>query len=303
MSKGKWSEEAYTSLKRDYATKSTTEVFTSKKIHKEMSPIGVKFRECRDSAEFPNSIPIGFMLDVTGSMGMIPEFIVREKMGDLMKTLLDHGVPDAQVLFGGIGDHNVDEAPLQVSQFEPGTQELNKWLTTLWLEGGGGDTPESYFLAWLFFARHTSIDCFEKRGEKGFLFTAGDANTLPGISKDRFEKLMGYTIDADLTAQQLLAEASRMYHVFHLHIHETPTGRSETIIKSWEQLLGENLIMVEDYKTIAEIIATTVAVVRGADIKKVVDGFDDKTKHLVTNALVRVSAEVAKKSGEGVVTL
>jgi hypothetical protein len=305
MGSSSWSSDAFSKLKADHSTKSTAQIFTSTKIDNDMSPKNVKFRESRDSDAHPESVAVAVFLDVTGSMGMIPERLVREKLGALMTTLIDHGVPDAHVLFGAIGDHYSDTTPLQVGQFEAGTDELNKWLTKIYLEGGGGgQNKESYLLAWLFAGRHTSIDCFEKRDEKGFLFTIGDEATWDEAEKDRLADLLGYSLEANVTSAQLLAEAQRMYNVFHLHIKETSTGRQQNIIDSWKDKLGERVIIVEDYNNVAEIIASTVAVVRGADIQKVVAGFDDHTAKQVTNALVKVGAGVVgSKQKSGVVTL
>lgn len=304
MGRSTWSDDAYTHLKKDYSTKSTKQIFTSDSLDKDMSPLNVKFRESRDSDLHPNSLAVAVFLDVTGSMGMIPAILVRQKLGALMTTLNAHGIPGAHVFFGAIGDHYSDSTPLQVGQFEAGTEELNKWLTKIFLEGhGGGQDMESYSLAWLFAARHTSIDCFEKRSEKGFLFTIGDEAVHPKLETDRLKQLLGYDFSEDLSAEQLLNEAKRMYHVFHLHIHETSTGKSQSIIDRWKDLLGERVIIVEDHNNVAEIIASTVAVVQGADLKHVVSGFDDATAKQVSNALVKVSTDLTKKQKDGVVSL
>ncbi len=304
MGSSAWSSDAYSHLQKDYSTKSTTQIFTSQGLDKDMSPKDVKFRESRDSDVHPESVAVMVMLDETGSMGRIPEILVREKLGALMTTLITHGVPHAHVLFGGIGDQYSDNSPLQVGQFEAGTDELNGWLTKLYLEGGGGgQNMESYPLAWLFAGRHTSIDCFEKRGEKGFLFTIGDESYHPKIEKEKLKEILGYEFGEDVSAEQLLNEAQRLYHVFHLQIHETSTGRSQTIVDSWKSLLGERVIVVEDFNNVAEIIASTVAVMRGADLKNVVAGFDDATAKQVSNALVLVTSDLATTKKEGILTV
>ncbi|HAO33838.1 MAG TPA: hypothetical protein DCQ84_12920, partial [Candidatus Competibacteraceae bacterium] len=63
---------------------------------------------------------------------------------------------------------------------------IARQLRRLWLEkGGGGNACESYTLPWYFAATHTAIDCFEKRGKKGYLFTVGDEEPpleLPGAA-------------------------------------------------------------------------------------------------------------------------
>jgi len=302
MGNSSWSNDAYNHLRANYSTKSTAQVFGNRNIDKDMSPRGIAFRESRDSAAHPESLAIGVFLDETGSMGTIPDVLVRQKLGNLMNTLIAHGVPDAQVLFGGIGDQYADNSPLQVGQFESGTDELNNWLTKIFLEGGGGgQSMESYALAWLFFARHTSIDCFEKRNQKGFLFTIGDEGVHKMLERDFLSNLLGYQFYEDIPAEQLLAEAQRMYHVFHLHV--TETGSSVGIAAGWRKLLQERLIIVEDHNNIAEIIASTVAVVMGADLKKVVAAFDTTTAKQVTNALVQINNGVITGQQSGIVSL
>jgi hypothetical protein len=304
MGYSRWSNDAYDHLKASYSSKSRAHVFSSTSIDKDMSPFGVQFRESRDSDTHPESLAIGVFLDVTGSMGSIPDMLIRHKLGHLMNTLISHGVPDAHVLFGGIGDLYADKSPLQAGQFEAGTDELNKWLTKTYLEGGGGgQTKESYSLAWLFAARHTSIDCFEKRNQKGFLFTIGDEGDHEQLNRNALTSLLGYQFNENLSAKQVLAEAQRMYHVFHLHIHETATGQTQSVIDDWKQLLQERVIIVEDYNNVAEIIASTVAVVMGADLKNVVAGFDKATAKQVTNALVKISRDVASPKMGGIISL
>jgi hypothetical protein len=304
MGSSRWSNDAYSHLRANYSTKSTAQLFSCTSLDKDMSPWGVQFRESRDSAAHPESLAIGVFLDETGSMGSIPDMLVRHKLGDLMNTLIAHGVPDAHVLFGGIGDHYSDTSPLQVGQFEAGTEELNRWLTKIYLEGcGGGQNMESYALAWLFFARHTSIDCFEKRNQKGFLFTIGDEGVHKLLEKEFLTNLLGYPFHENIAAEQLLSEAERMYHVFHLHVRETATGKTPSIIEEWRRLLHEKLIIVEDYNNIAEIIASTVAVVMGADLKKVVAAFDKTTAKQVSNALVAINRDLVANKPGGIITL
>lgn len=299
-----WSQSTYNSIQDDYKTKSTAKIFTNTTTDNLMNPKGIKFRESRDSDAHPATMAVMFWLDVTGSMGAIPEDLARHKLGALMNTLIAHGLADAQVFFGGIGDHHSDSAPLQIGQFESGTVELDQWLTKLFLEGGGGgQTMESYLLAWLFAARHTSIDCFEKRKQKGFLFTAGDEWCHDGVDARHLKEIMGYTENVDITREQILAEAQQMYHVFHIHINQGSYKDAPQVVNPWKKLLNERFLICEDYNTIAELVASTVAVVHGIDLKAVTSGFDSKTANLITNALANVSREVAKTDSSGVLAL
>jgi len=130
------------SLGYDTVTKATADtVFKQNKlgmIHEEMKPSKALLRESRDSETHPNSVPIVVALDETGSMGDIPIHMVKEGLPKMVSKIIQNGVPDPQILFLGIGDHECDSAPLQVGQFESGDAELDLWLTRTWNERGGG---------------------------------------------------------------------------------------------------------------------------------------------------------------------
>jgi hypothetical protein len=250
-----------------YKTKSAREIFKERFMSKDMNPMGVKIRESRDSDDHPESISIIIALDHTGSMGSVPHHLVKEGLPNLMAKIMDKGIKDPQILFLGIGDHKYDKAPLQIGQFESSDPLMDKWLTEVYLEGGGGGNGgESYLLAWYFASRHTSIDCFEKRGKKGYLITIGDEPTFKGIPEDAIKKIMGevaplpfdeedWTPDGELTAEDLLAEAKRKYEVYHIHIHQTKQGQMEKNIESWKDLMGNNLIVAESKEDVPDIIS------------------------------------------------
>ena len=298
----RWSDDAYSYLKGTRTNASVNDIFTNNKTGAaatSMLPKGVHFRESRDSDIHPESLSIAVFLDVTGSMGRIPEVLVREKLGSLMNTLISHGIEHPQILFGGIGDHVSDRYPLQVGQFESGTDELDKWLTEIYLEGGGGgQSMESYLLAWLFGARHTSCDCFDKRGQKGFLFTIGDEANWNTLDKNSLKEIMGYPEPVELTDEQLLEEVERSYHVFHIHINEASYKNNPTVLGYWKSRLGERLIILDDYNAIAETIAATVAIIHGADMKQILQSFDKKTANTVSNALTKIDRSLAKQPAQ-----
>ncbi|MEZ4983942.1 MAG: hypothetical protein R2795_02700 [Saprospiraceae bacterium] len=229
-------------------------------------------------------------------MGQIPEQLIRYKLGALMDTLEMHGVQDTQVMFSAIGDHYLDRAPLQVGQFESGTEELNAGLASIFLEGGGGGTSqESYLLAWLVAGRHTSIDCFEKRAQKGFLFTIGDEASWSKIEAARLKQVLGYQPAEDLTDRELLAQAQRMYHVFHIHANETGYRNHAGVLNYWRSLLGQHLLVLDDHTAVAELIASTVATTLGYDLATVTAGFDSGVANTVHKALAGVSTSLGAR--------
>lgn len=211
-----------TSLSRgiSYQTKSREEVFAQRAMHRDMDVKG-KIRESRDSDEHPTSYPIIIALDVTGSMGVIPEYLIKVGFPEIMKKIMDEGIEHPQVCFLGIGDHYTDISPLQVGQFESSDELLDKWLKIIWLEGhGGGNGGESYSLAWYFAARHTSIDSFLKRGQKGVLITIGDEPCHGSLSQESIKKLLGDTLEGvrDLEASNILREAQESWNVYHINL-------------------------------------------------------------------------------------
>ena len=243
-----------------YDTNSVEENFKSRSIQSAMNPTGLKLRESRDSDAHPNSVAIIIALDVTGSMLSVPQEMVKEGLPTIMSTIIQGGTPDPQVLFLGIGDHECDKSPLQVGQFESGDEELDMWLTQIYLErGGGSNDGESYMLAWYTAAFHTSIDCLEKRGQKGFLFTIGDEPVLPRIYASSLKKIFGDGQYQDWKTTDLLARAQEKYNVFHIHTRETGTGRRWDSEEKWKELLGQNLIVVENHTEIPHKIAEIVS--------------------------------------------
>lgn len=243
-----------------YATSSPTAIFLERSINNAMNPCGVQIRESRDSSEHPESLAIIIALDVTGSMGSVPHYLVKEGLPAIMDAIINSGIKDPQVLFLGIGDHECDHAPLQVGQFESSDELLDKWLTTIFLEGGGGSNyGESYMLAWYFAAYHTDIDCLNKRGQKGFLFTIGDEPVLKSIPKVAIKSIMGDGQYEDFDSSKLLEKAMEKYNCFHIHIRETGSGSRQSVIDHWKQIIQDNLIIANRRQDVASIISEVVS--------------------------------------------
>ena len=250
-----------------YASGSSQEIFKAQTINSSMSPKGVNLRESRDSQEHPNSLAIVLALDVTGSMGSVPHYLVKEGLPNIMGSIIQNGVKDPQMLFLGIGDHECDSFPLQVGQFESSDELLDKWLTDIYLEGGGGGNKgESYLLAWYFSAKHTSIDCWEKRKQKGFLFTVGDEPVLKTVPVGALRHIMGDGQYENFDSLKLLDMAREKYNVYHIHIKETASGSRQYVIDGWRQLFGDHLIVAERHEDVSKIIADIVT--EGARVQK-----------------------------------
>lgn len=237
------------------------ERFTSRHIHKDLDPKGVKLRESCDSADNPQSNAIIIALDVTGSMGYLAEEIAKKGLGVLFQRILDDKpVSDPHLMFMGIGDAHCDQAPLQVSQFEADNRIVEQ-LTMLYLEGGGGgNNTESYTLPWYFAAEHTIIDCFEKRGKKGYLFTVGDEEAPGPLLHKQISQFIGDTPQSDILPAQLLKQVQEKYNVYHIIIEEGSYARRsiDTVRGSWNALMGQNALSLKDYKKLGEGIVSII---------------------------------------------
>lgn len=257
-----WSDAAYRRVSSERASASSAEIFRGERsIDPLMDPHGLKVREARDSEHHPNSVPIVVAFDVTGSMGDIPTRFAKEMLGSLMARLVEHGwVNDPQVLFAAIGDAESDRAPLQIGQFESGL-EMDMWLTRLWLEGGGGDAPESYTLAHWFGAYHTATDSFEKRGKRGYLFTIGDAPHKP-LQPGHIQRVFGSVPQQPTDSAAVLAAAAERYELFHVLVTRGNPPDQSTL-GEWSGLLGDRLLVLDRTEAICELIGVAMAVREG----------------------------------------
>jgi len=268
MGSGSFDAAAYSTFSRSTAGKSTAHIYTSSGINKDLDPKNITVRESRDSADNPNATPIIVALDVTGSMGILADVIAREGLGTLFRELLDSKpVSDPHLMFMGIGDANYDSAPLQVSQFEADNRIVDQ-LTKLYLEhGGGGNGFESYNFPWYFAAAHTEIDCFIKRAKKGYLFTVGDEEAPGDLTNAQILEFTGDRPERSMTTAEMLADAQRKYHVFHIMIAEGNHARSheDRVRSTWLDLLGERAVWLKDHKKLAETIVGIIEVNEGRD--------------------------------------
>lgn len=238
------------------------------KVHEKLS-IAESYRgirECRDSETHPESNAIAAIFDVTGSQGEVPKEL-EANLKDLMGLLLKNNyLPDAEVLFGAVGDSTSDRVPLQIGQFEPGAEELMNFFQRVFLEGmGGGQGTESYQNAFYFMARHTELDSFEKRGKKGYLFMTGDELPYNQVRPEEIKKLMGGAgPEAPIPTTQIIKEVKEKYVVFFIIPLLTSGGRDPRVWSTWQSLLGKEYVLgMEQTDQISELIGTTVGVAEG----------------------------------------
>lgn len=304
MGTSRWDDSAWMSHTSSVKTKTREEIFSSSHMSEKFDPKKITVRESRDSALNPNSNAIIVALDVTGSMGINAEQLARNGLGVMVEEIIKRKpVSDPHVMCMGIGDVKYDDAPLQVTQFEADIT-IAEDLKNIYLEGGGGGNCfESYNLAWYFAALNTSIDCYEKRGKKGYLFTLGDEEAPEDLLASEIRKVFGNQETKDYTSEQLLNMASKMYHVYHIVVKQGSHARHyfDDVMKSWKELLGQRVLVLEKNEDLAEVIVSTIEVNEGRAIKDVIDSWSPDKALSVKTAITQLAPYEGGSSGTGVV--
>lgn len=261
MGGGRYDYEEHQSATAARAGQSKDQVFSQGACHPQMHPRGIKVRESRDSDHHPDSVAIVFALDVSGSMGEIPVQLAFKTMPTFMRGVLP-ALPDAQVCFMAVGCAWGDRSPLQVGQFESESALIDKWLGMLHLEGGGDWRGESYDLAMYFAARHTAIDCHEKRKRRGYFFMTGDEVFFMRLLPATVDQVIGDTIPAEIGIEALTDELAERYRPFFL-IPDPARAKSDGTETSWRLLLGDCVIVLGAPEDTAAAAALLVGICEG----------------------------------------
>ncbi len=151
MGSGVWSASSFSDYSKSKGRTVTRGVasdqgmFSQRYLHPDLDPKN-KIRECVDSEEHPETIPVILALDVTGSMGAACKK-VAQSLNVIMSRLFDN-YKDIEFMVMAIGDLECDDVPLQVSQYESDVR-IAGHTDKIFFEGhGGGNGYESYTVAW-----------------------------------------------------------------------------------------------------------------------------------------------------------
>lgn len=252
---------------------SLQDFYTQTKIHKDLKPYKV-VRECCDSEEHPNTIPVIIGLDVTGSMGRAC-VKTAQSLNTIITSLYDK-FNDIEFMIMGIGDLAYDSAPIQASQFESDVR-IAEHLDKVYMEhGGGGNGFESYTAAWYFGLHHTKLDCW-KRGKKGIIITMGDEPLNPYLPKYPLEKITGDNLEADVETKDLYELTKEKFDIYHIAIDDFDDCYQiykSRVDKTFKDVLKEN------YKisTLDELPSTIVKCIENS-----VNGYSTENSVEATN--------------------
>lgn len=266
MGGGSWTTQAYcnymstTKSIHDTDTlnvKTVNQFYTAHHLDSSLNPYGVEYRECCDSDEHPNTVPVIIGLDVTGSMGSACAAVARQL--DKIITGLYSDVDDVEFMVMGIGDFAYDDAPLQVSQFESDVRICDQ-LGKIWFErGGGGNAFESYTAAWYFALNHTKLDCW-KRGKKGIIITLGDEPLNPYLPGREMERVFGYK-SQDINTEDLYKQVTEKFDVYHIIITDPESCGTRYLERdkaSWGKILDNQHLFAKKSTELPTIIRDIV---------------------------------------------
>jgi len=302
MGGGSWDPNAWKTASKATRGRSVSENFTARKIDSTLDPKNIRVRESRDSEAHPNSLAVILAGDVTGSMGMCANVIIQKGLGLTMEALLaekDKGY-DPQIMVAGIGDFLYDKSPLQLTQFETEVGPMVEQTQKIFIEGGGGgNNTESYDGIWLAGAMLTSIDCFEKRKKKGYIFTIGDERAPRVLTKEDLLSKAGISVEDDVASKDALEMAERTYNVFHVIVAEGSHARYsgiDVVKASWLPLLGQRVLILNKLDDLAEVIVSAIRINEGENAEDVIGAWSGGTAVTVREA-VKGMTPAAKSSG------
>jgi hypothetical protein len=289
----------------NFSGKSTTQIFTAKKMAKSLNPLNIKVREARDSVANPYSTPLILGSDVTGSMGMIAHKLITDGVPTVAKEIYTRKpISDPQIMMmaigdarGGWSDDDGDASPLQTTQFEADALTLLGQVKDLHVEGGGnGNGGEGYSLAHYFASNRVVSDSWEKRRKKGYIFTIGDEPCHLVNRASELERVFGGKFERDYTAEEIADAALRTFEVFHVVLVNEGYCRSsrKEVLDNWNRVLPQRIIQLEDLSMLAETIVSTIQVVEGASKATVASSWGDKNALVIANAI----KDVAARSGQ-----
>ena len=99
-------------------------------------------RQCHDSEEHPNTVPVILALDVTGSMGRAAVKAATCLNSIMTGIFCSDEIKDVEFCVMSIGDIHYDRAPIQISQFESDIR-IAEQMDEVFFEGGGGGKSKS----------------------------------------------------------------------------------------------------------------------------------------------------------------
>ncbi|HVO70015.1 MAG TPA: hypothetical protein VMT24_08220 [Aggregatilineaceae bacterium] len=311
MGSGTWSTNAY-EVRLNQRQSQGQDVFAynrgARGVHPTLDPDGLEMRESRDGAEHPDSNAIIVGLDVSGSMGRVVRAIHKDLPQFFRLLMGHHYIPHPQILFAAFSNGRCDQVPLQIGQFESDNRmDINLENMVMGAPlAGGCDPQESAEIMFYIAAHHTSIDCWEKRQRKGYLFLITDEPAYTQVKKDEINRIISPVLHDDIPLENAIAEAAEHYHLYVV----TPAGANgavnQSMLEFWKSYVGpDHVVVLKNPDDISEIMALTIGLTEHAirledglqHLKT--DGASQDTLEALSAALATIAEQSVKGSGLG----
>lgn len=265
MGSGKWDHGTYSSARSTRASAGIDDFHYSKTstketpIHPNLDPMRIKDKpfkklESRDSAEHPESNAVFVSFDVTGS-NYTRAIDAQKKLPNLMDMLHNY-LPDPQVLIAANDDITVEhKRSIQISDFESDNRIDEHIRNIILTNNGGGNDGESYDLILLAASSMTVLDCFEKRGRKGYFFMYADEPIFTHVDSHHVHEIYGVDAEGKLPISAVINKLKDLYHVFVIW----PEGGYVHARAQYVSLFGkESVVTLQHPNLICELIGSLV---------------------------------------------
>ena len=234
-------------------------------VHPTLDPYGLEVRESRDNDDHPQSNSIIVGLDVSGSMGVVVRGIHKD-LPQLLGLLGRGYVQSPQIMFAAFSNGRCDKVPVQVGQFESDNR-MDENLENMILGGrlaGGCDSRESAELLVYLAARHTSIDCYEKRHKKGYLFLITDEMAYDVVNHKEINRIFGRDLKEDIPFQTIVAEAQEKYHCFVIVPTKGQATANQQVVDFFKGHFDpQHVIVLENADDVSETMALAIGLTEG----------------------------------------
>ena len=273
---------------------SAAAIFKNKEFKDIYNPLFINMRESRDSEDSPNSTPVILGFDVTGSMDYLAVEIATNSLNKTITELYDKKpITNPHVMCAAFTAprYNRDlilPGSLQVTQFEADIRVVEQLLDLNVKFGGNKYSYDD--LVWYFAARHTDIDCFKKRGKKGYIFCIGDE--ICGADDGSFLRpvdLLNIYGDEDisdhLNNRQIYDMASEKYEIF--HIVTLMRWREERAFNTWNHFMPGRVATIksEDIIYLSEVITSIFQLSEGVNREKVIEQWPEEIRPIIRKSI------------------
>ena len=148
------------------------------------------------------------------------------------------------------------------------------------------------------------MDCWDKRKEKGFLFTFGDEMPTQKLTAREIKEVFEDNDELDtpfITNVDCLEMASEKFNCYHIILHGSYYSHfPKKVTDAWRELMGSHVCDLSDHSCLPELVSTILKMHEGISKTDAINLIQNNhAKSVVTDALkwheeeVKVSDETS----------